>query len=90
MDRAALLAALLDALSARRALLDSAAGRREVAAELRRSLCHAGQTGAGGAGGRGGRRGGDSKSTTPATWWCGPPPGPRTVSAGDVVHLRPG
>ena len=53
------------------------------------SLRHPGTAGPGGAGGRGGRRGGDRDRR------CRPPGGadahgPRTVSAGDVVHLRPG
>ena len=90
VDRDALLDALLDALSARRALLDSAPGRREVAAELRQSLRHAGQTGAGRAGGRGRGRAWPPRSTTPVTGGADRARARARSSAGDVVHLRPG
>jgi BirA family transcriptional regulator, biotin operon repressor / biotin---[acetyl-CoA-carboxylase] ligase len=89
LDAPALLRALLAALSDRRALLDTAAGRREVAAELRERCTTLGRrvrvelvaepvvgvaTGLDDAG---------SLLVRTAD-------GLRTVSAGDVVHLRPG
>ena len=89
VDRPALLGALLDALSARRALLDSAAGRREVAAELR-SRCAtlgkrvrvelAAEAVVGVAT--------EIDDAGHLVVWTSA--GLRTVSAGDVVHLRPG
>ena len=84
----ALLAALLDALSARRALLDSAAGRRERGGGVARRCATLGR-GSGWSWWPRPSSGWRSRSTTPATWWSGPR-GPRTVSAGDVVHLRRG
>jgi BirA family biotin operon repressor/biotin-[acetyl-CoA-carboxylase] ligase len=89
VDRAALLGALLDALSARRALLDSVAGRREVVAELRNRCATLGrrvrvelaaEAVAGVA-----TEIDDAGHLVVLT-----SAGPRTVSAGDVVHLRPG
>jgi BirA family transcriptional regulator, biotin operon repressor / biotin---[acetyl-CoA-carboxylase] ligase len=89
VDRVALLDALLDALSVRRALLDTAPGRHEVAAELRRRCATLG------------RRVrvelaaevvvgvavevDDSGHLVVET-----ATGRQTVAAGDVVHLRPG
>ena len=89
MDRPALLGALLDALSARRALLDSVAGRREVVAELRNRCATLG------------RRvrvelaaeavvGVATEIDEAGHLVVRTADGPRTVSAGDVVHLRPG
>jgi BirA family transcriptional regulator, biotin operon repressor / biotin---[acetyl-CoA-carboxylase] ligase len=89
VDRGALLDALLDALSARRALLDSAPGRREVAAELRQRCATLGQR---------------VRVELAAQAVVGvavevddaghlvvqTARGPHTVAAGDVVHLRPG
>jgi BirA family biotin operon repressor/biotin-[acetyl-CoA-carboxylase] ligase len=87
VDRDALLDALLDALSGRRALLDSAPGRREVAAELRRRCATLGQRvrvelAAGAVVGVAVEvdDAGHLVVQT-ATGLC-------TVSAGDVVHLR--
>jgi BirA family biotin operon repressor/biotin-[acetyl-CoA-carboxylase] ligase len=89
VDRAALLDALLDALSARRALLDSVTGRREVVAELRNRCATLG------------RRvrvelaaeavvGVATEIDDAGHLVVRTSGGPRTVSAGDVVHLRPG
>jgi BirA family transcriptional regulator, biotin operon repressor / biotin---[acetyl-CoA-carboxylase] ligase len=89
VDRPALLGALLDALSARRALLDSGAGRREVVAELRNRCATLG------------RRvrvelaaeevvGVATEIDEAGHLVVRTSDGPRTVSAGDVVHLRPG
>jgi BirA family biotin operon repressor/biotin-[acetyl-CoA-carboxylase] ligase len=89
VDRPALLDALLDALSARRALLDSVAGRREVVAELRKRCATLG------------RRvrvelaaeavvGVATEIDEAGHLVVLTSAGPRTVSAGDVVHLRPG
>ena len=89
VDRPELLGALLDALSARRALLDSVAGRREVVAELRKRCATLG------------RRvrvelaadsvvGVATEIDEAGRLVVRTPDGPRTVSAGDVVHLRPG
>jgi BirA family biotin operon repressor/biotin-[acetyl-CoA-carboxylase] ligase len=89
VDRAALLDALLGALSARRALLDSLTGRREVVAELRNRCVTLG------------RRvrvelaaeavvGVASEIDDAGHLVVRTSAGPRTVSAGDVVHLRPG
>jgi BirA family biotin operon repressor/biotin-[acetyl-CoA-carboxylase] ligase len=89
VDRAALLGALLEALSARRALLDSVAGRHEVVAELRNRCATLG------------RRvrvelaaeavvGVATEIDDAGHLVVLTPAGPRTVSAGDVVHLRPG
>jgi BirA family biotin operon repressor/biotin-[acetyl-CoA-carboxylase] ligase len=89
VDRPALLSALLDALSARRALLDSGAGRREVVAELRNRCATLG------------RRvrvelaaeavvGVATEIDDAGHLVVRTSDGPRTVSAGDVVHLRPG
>jgi BirA family biotin operon repressor/biotin-[acetyl-CoA-carboxylase] ligase len=89
VDRELLLSSLLDALSARRALLDSAPGRREVAAELRDRCSTLGQR---------------VRVELAAEAVVGvavevddaghlvvqTATGPRTISAGDVVHLRPG
>jgi BirA family transcriptional regulator, biotin operon repressor / biotin---[acetyl-CoA-carboxylase] ligase len=88
VDRDGLLDALLDALATRRALLDSAPGRREVAAELRERCATLGQR---------------VRVELAAEAVVGvatevdeaghlvvqTATGPRTVSAGDVVHLRP-
>jgi BirA family biotin operon repressor/biotin-[acetyl-CoA-carboxylase] ligase len=89
VDRAVLLGALLEALSARRALLDSVAGRHEVVAELRNRCATLG------------RRvrvelaaeavvGVATEIDDAGRLVVLTPAGPRTVSAGDVVHLRPG
>ncbi len=89
VDRPVLLDALLDALSARRALLDSVAGRREVVAELRKRCATLG------------RRvrvelaaeavvGVATEIDEAGHLVVRTSDGPRTVSAGDVVHLRPG
>jgi BirA family transcriptional regulator, biotin operon repressor / biotin---[acetyl-CoA-carboxylase] ligase len=89
VDRLALLDALLTALAARRGLLDRAPGRREVAAELRERCATLGQR---------------VRVELPSEAVVGvatevddaghlvvqTAAGPRTVSAGDVVHLRPG
>jgi len=89
VDRDVLLVALLDALTGRRALLDTAPGRREVAAELRHRCATLGQR---------------VRVELAAEAVVGvavevddaghlvvqTATGPRTVSAGDVVHLRPG
>ncbi len=89
VDRVALLDALLAALSARRALLDEASGRQEVAAELRQRCATLGQR---------------VRVELAAEAVVGvavevddaghlvvqTASGPHTVSAGDVVHLRPG
>lgn len=87
-DRVQLLDALLDALSVRRALLDTPEGRREVAAELRERCATLGQR---------------VRVELPAEAVVGvatevddaghlivlTDAGPRVVAAGDVVHLRP-
>jgi BirA family biotin operon repressor/biotin-[acetyl-CoA-carboxylase] ligase len=89
VDRAALLGALLEALSARRTLLDSIVGRREVVAELRNRCATLG------------RRvrvelaaeavvGMATEIDDAGHLVVLTSAGPRTVSAGDVVHLRPG
>jgi BirA family transcriptional regulator, biotin operon repressor / biotin---[acetyl-CoA-carboxylase] ligase len=89
VDRAVLLDALLEALSTRRALLDSAAGRREVLAELRNRCATLGRrvrielaaeavTGVA------------TEIDDAGHLVVQTAEGPRTVSAGDVVHLRPG
>jgi BirA family biotin operon repressor/biotin-[acetyl-CoA-carboxylase] ligase len=89
VDPSVLLEALLDGLSARRALLDSAAGRRDVAAELRSRCATLGKR---------------VRVELAAEAVVGvateiddaghlvvqTSAGLRTVSAGDVVHLRPG
>ena len=87
--RAALLGALLEALSARRGLLDSIVGRREVVGELRNRCATLG------------RRvrvelaaeavvGMATEIDDAGHLVVLTSAGPRTVSAGDVVHLRPG
>jgi BirA family biotin operon repressor/biotin-[acetyl-CoA-carboxylase] ligase len=87
VDRLALLDALLGALAPRRALLDSSGGRQEVAAELRQRCATLGQR---------------VRVELPSEVVVGQASsidhaghlvvqtatGPRTVSAGDVVHLR--
>jgi BirA family transcriptional regulator, biotin operon repressor / biotin---[acetyl-CoA-carboxylase] ligase len=89
VDRPELLDALLDALSARRALLDSVEGRRQVVVELRNRCATLG------------RRvrvelaaeavvGMATDIDEAGHLVVRTPDGPRTVSAGDVVHLRPG
>jgi BirA family biotin operon repressor/biotin-[acetyl-CoA-carboxylase] ligase len=89
VDRPALFRALLDALSARRALLDSTAGRRQVVDELRNRCATLG------------RRvrvelateavvGVATEIDDAGHLVVRTSDGPRTVSAGDVVHLRPG
>ncbi len=89
VDRDALLEAMLEALSARRALLDHAAGRLEVASELRQRCATLGQR---------------VRVELAAEAVVGvavelddgghlvvqTAEGLRTVAAGDVVHLRPG
>jgi BirA family biotin operon repressor/biotin-[acetyl-CoA-carboxylase] ligase len=89
VDRVALLDALLAALSVRRALLDTAPGRHEVAAELRRRCATLGQR---------------VRVELAAEAVVGvavevddaghlvveTATGRQTVAAGDVVHLRPG
>jgi BirA family biotin operon repressor/biotin-[acetyl-CoA-carboxylase] ligase len=88
VDRPALLGALLDALSARRALLDSVTGRREVVAELRNRCATLGRrvrvelaaeavTGVA------------TEIDDAGHLVLRTSAGSRTVSAGDVVHLRP-
>jgi BirA family biotin operon repressor/biotin-[acetyl-CoA-carboxylase] ligase len=89
VDRARLLETLLAALSTRRGLLDTAPGRREVAAELRERCATLG------------RRvrvelaaeavvGVATEVDDAGHLVVRTADGPRTVSAGDVVHLRPG
>lgn len=89
VDRHRLLERLLGALAARRGLLDDAGGRRTLAQEVRARCATVGQavrvvladgelTGLAGAIDDAGRL-----VVETAT-------GPRAVSAGDVVHLRPG
>jgi BirA family biotin operon repressor/biotin-[acetyl-CoA-carboxylase] ligase len=89
VDREALFGALLEALSARRGLLDSAAGRGDVVAELRNRCATLG------------RRvrvelaaeavvGVATEIDDAGHLVVLTSAGPRTVSAGDVVHLRPG
>jgi BirA family biotin operon repressor/biotin-[acetyl-CoA-carboxylase] ligase len=89
VDRDALLDALLDALSARRALLDTARGRREVAVELRQRCATLGQRVrvelAGHAVVGVAVDIDDAGHLVVQT-----ASGHSTVSAGDVVHLRPG
>jgi BirA family biotin operon repressor/biotin-[acetyl-CoA-carboxylase] ligase len=89
IDRAALLSALLEALSLRRRLLDSAPGRRQVAAELRDRCVTLGKR---------------VRVALASEELVGmatdiddaghlvvqADAGRRVVSAGDVVHLRPG
>jgi BirA family biotin operon repressor/biotin-[acetyl-CoA-carboxylase] ligase len=89
VNRQELLDALLGALSPRRALLDDAGGRRRLAAELRERCATLGQR---------------VRVELPAEAVVGTATeiddhghlvvqtvaGPRTVAAGDVVHLRPG
>ena len=89
VDRELLLSALLDALSARRALLETATGRREVAAELRDRCITLGQRvrvelAAEAVVGMAVEVDDAGHLVVETTT------GPRTVSAGDVVHLRPG
>ncbi len=89
VDKAVLLDRLLDGLSARRPLLDDGAGRRQLADEVRRRCATLGQrvlvtlpngdlTGVAAAIDDAGRLVVETAS------------GPQLVSAGDVVHLRPG
>ena len=89
VDRPELLDTLLDALSTRRALLDSGEGRRQVVAELRNRCATLG------------RRvrvelasesvvGMATEIDEGGHLVVRTRDGPRTVSAGDVVHLRPG
>jgi BirA family biotin operon repressor/biotin-[acetyl-CoA-carboxylase] ligase len=88
VDRHLLLEALLKALAPRRALLDSPDGRRELAAELRQRCATLGQ-----------RirvelaaeaiSGVASEIDDAGRLIVQTASGPRTVSAGDVVHLRP-
>jgi BirA family transcriptional regulator, biotin operon repressor / biotin---[acetyl-CoA-carboxylase] ligase len=89
VDRDELLGAVLDALAVRRGLLDSAPGRREVAAELRERCATLGQRVrvelAGEAVVGVATEVDDAGHLVVQT-----ASGPRTVSAGDVVHLRPG
>jgi BirA family biotin operon repressor/biotin-[acetyl-CoA-carboxylase] ligase len=89
VDRPALVETLLDALAARRALLDTEAGRYEVVAELRNRCATLG------------RRvrielageaviGVATEIDEAGHLVVRTADGHRTVSAGDVVHLRPG
>ena len=88
VDRHLLLEALLKALAPRRALLDSPDGRRELAAELRQRCATLGQ-----------RirvelaaeaiSGVASEIDDAGRLIVQTATGPQTVSAGDVVHLRP-
>ena len=89
VDRAALLSALLEALSARRALLDTVPGRRDVVAELRKRCATLGrrvrvalaaETVVGVA----------TEIDEAGHLVVQTSDGSRTLSAGDVVHLRPG
>jgi len=75
LDRELILAALLRALSSRRALLDSATGRREVAAEFR-SRCSTWEDGSGWSWRPRRWSAWPSRSTTPATWWWARPRAP--------------
>ena len=89
VDRKVLLDRLLSALAARRPLLDDEAGRRDLADEVRRRCATVGQL---------------VRVTLPADELVGTavaiddagrlvvetPGGPHRVTAGDVVHLRPG
>jgi BirA family biotin operon repressor/biotin-[acetyl-CoA-carboxylase] ligase len=88
VDRRELLGALLHALAPRLGLLDRAGGRRELAAELRLRCATLG------------RRVRVELATEAISGVAGgiddaghlivqTPTGPRTVTAGDVVHLRP-
>jgi BirA family biotin operon repressor/biotin-[acetyl-CoA-carboxylase] ligase len=88
IDRLRLLSALLDALSTRRGLLDSAPGRRQVAAELRDRCVTLGNRV------RVALASGEVVGMATEIDDAGrlvvqTDAGPRTVSAGDVVHLRP-
>jgi BirA family transcriptional regulator, biotin operon repressor / biotin---[acetyl-CoA-carboxylase] ligase len=88
VDRKVLLERLLQALAARRPLLDDEAGRRDLADEVRRRCATVGQ---------------QVRITLPADELIGTAvaidddgrlvvetaAGPRRVTAGDVVHLRP-
>ena len=88
VDRAALFDVLLEELSTRRALLDSPAGRRAVAAEMRDHCATLGrrvQVTLGGGTIVGVAEGIDDAGQLVVRT----PTGPRMVSAGDVVHLRP-
>jgi BirA family biotin operon repressor/biotin-[acetyl-CoA-carboxylase] ligase len=89
VDRDVLLEAVLEALATRRGLLDHAPGRREVAAELRERCATLGQRVrvelAGEAVVGVATEVDDAGHLVVQT-----ATGPRTVSAGDVVHLRPG
>ena len=89
VDRRVLLECLLGALAARRPLLDEASGRAALADEVRRRSATLGQ---------------QVRVTLPEEQLTGlaaaiddaghlvveTASGPRTVTAGDVVHLRPG
>jgi BirA family biotin operon repressor/biotin-[acetyl-CoA-carboxylase] ligase len=88
VDREALLGALLAALGPRRNLLDTADGRRDLAAELRRRCATLGRpirvelaaeeiSGVA------------SEIDDAGQLVVQTATGPRTVSAGDVIHLRP-
>jgi BirA family transcriptional regulator, biotin operon repressor / biotin---[acetyl-CoA-carboxylase] ligase len=88
VDREALLGALLAALEPRRSLLNSPEGRRQLAAELRRRCATLGRS----------VRvelaaeaisGVASEIDDAGQLVVQTATGPRTVSAGDVVHLRP-
>jgi BirA family biotin operon repressor/biotin-[acetyl-CoA-carboxylase] ligase len=89
VDHEALLEAILDALAVRRRLLDAAPGRRQVAAEMRERCATLGQRVrielAGEAVVGLATEVDDAGHLVVQT-----ATGPRTVSAGDVVHLRPG
>jgi BirA family transcriptional regulator, biotin operon repressor / biotin---[acetyl-CoA-carboxylase] ligase len=88
VDRELLLSELLGTLSARRGLLDRAPGRREVAAELRERCATLGQRvrvelAAEAVVGMAIEVDGAGHLVVETA------SGPRTISAGDVVHLRP-
>jgi BirA family biotin operon repressor/biotin-[acetyl-CoA-carboxylase] ligase len=88
VDRHMLLEALLKALAPRRGLLDSPGGRQELAAELRQRCATLGQRirvelAAGAISGVA------SEIDDAGQLIVQTATGPRTVSAGDVIHLRP-
>ncbi|HEY1651016.1 MAG TPA: biotin--[acetyl-CoA-carboxylase] ligase [Acidimicrobiales bacterium] len=88
VDRAELLDRMLEGLSARRPLLDDEAGRRRLADEVRRRCATLGQRV------RVGLPGEELTGVASAIDDAGhlvieTASGPRLVSAGDVVHLRP-
>jgi len=90
IDRDRLLDALLRALSTRRGLLDTAPGRRAVAAELRGRCVTLGRTVRVALAGEEELIGLAAEIDDAGQLVVQTGAGPRTVSAGDVVHLRPG